>query len=71
MESESDELNDSFERLLISSEPEQADDEDDSLGTGAKQNKTKRAKQVNTRCSQCQTHFCLECFNSLHKRCKQ
>lgn len=29
----------------------------------------KRARQVNTRCSSCQIHFCLECFNTVHTKC--
>lgn len=30
---------------------------------------SKRAKQVSTRCSQCNKHFCLDCFNNSHRKC--
>ncbi|KAJ1355501.1 hypothetical protein KIN20_038400 [Parelaphostrongylus tenuis] len=29
----------------------------------------KRAKRINTRCSQCKKHFCLDCFNISHIKC--
>lgn len=29
----------------------------------------KKTKKCNTRCNYCQNHFCLDCFNSKHRKC--
>ncbi|KAJ1372738.1 hypothetical protein KIN20_038457 [Parelaphostrongylus tenuis] len=29
-----------------------------------------RTKQVRTRCSKCLRHFCLDCFNNVHRKCE-
>lgn len=29
----------------------------------------KHARKVNTRCSQCRKHFCINCFNVRHETC--
>lgn len=33
------------------------------------QTAVKKAKKINTRCSNCLLHFCLDCFNKRHKKC--